>query len=279
MARAKLGPLKHIGVAGLIVCACLAGYLRKRPPLAASRASISIDGGYLEPTAMVGVSLSRDAEQTAPMDHRSGRPLFGMETEPVAGGLALKWRTAELEIDREEKVLADCRAQKPCPAPARELLDIVAEGSDQAGRARVGLINRAVQLAITPTTDEAQWGVKDHWSSPLETLQTHRGDCEDYAIVKYVALREAGMSDRDVKIAIVRNVFPDEYHAVAAARVNGEWLILDNRWLTLVRDTDMRRAIPQFVLDENGVNRLVKPDAGRSDGSRPISAVRRLRPV
>jgi hypothetical protein len=105
MARAKLGPLKHIGVAGLIVCACLAGYLRKRPPLAASRASISIDGGYLEPTAMVGVSLSRDAEQTAPMDHRSGRPLFGMETEPVAGGLALKWRTVELEIDREEKVL------------------------------------------------------------------------------------------------------------------------------------------------------------------------------
>jgi predicted transglutaminase-like cysteine proteinase len=279
MARAKLGRLKHFGVAGLIVCACLAGYLRKRPPLAASRASISIDGGYLEPTAMVGVSLSRDAEQTAPMDHRSGRPLFGMETEPVAGGLALKWRTVELEIDREEKVLADCRAQKPCPAPARELLDIVAEGSDQAGQARVDLINRAVQLAITPTTDEAQWGVKDHWSSPLETLQTHRGDCEDYAIVKYVALREAGMSDRDVKIAIVRNVFPDEYHAVAAARVNGEWLILDNRWLTLVRDTDVKRAIPQFVLDENGVNRLVKPDAARSDGSRPISAVRRLRPV
>ena len=87
------------------------------------------------------------------------------------------------------------------------------------------------------------------------------------------------MSDRDVKIAIVRNAFPDEYHAVAAARVNGEWLILDNRWLTLVRDTDMRRAIPQFVLDENGVNRLVKPDEARSDGSRSISAVRRLRPV
>jgi predicted transglutaminase-like cysteine proteinase len=249
------------------------------PPLTASRASISIDGGYLEPTAMVGVSLSRDAEQTAPMDHRAGRPLFGMETEPVAGGLASKWRTVELEIDREEKVLADCRAQKPCPAPARELLNIVAEGSGHAGRARVGLINRAVELAITPTTDEAQWGVEDHWSSPLETLQTHRGDCEDYAIVKYVALREAGLSDGDVKIAIVRNFFPDEYHAVAAARVNGEWLILDNRWLTLVRDTDMRRAIPQFVLDENGVNRLVKPDAPGSDASRPISAIRRLRPV
>jgi transglutaminase-like putative cysteine protease len=62
-------------------------------------------------------------------------------------------------------------------------------------------------------------GVEDHWSSPLETLQTHRGDCEDYAIVKYVALRQAGLPTADVKIVILRNQFPNEYHAVAAARV------------------------------------------------------------
>jgi hypothetical protein len=93
----------------------------------------------------------------------------------------------------------------------------------------------------------------------LETLQSHRGDCEDHAIVKYVALREAGMSGEDVKILIVRNLFPDEYHAVVAARVNGVWLILDNRRLTLVRDTDMIRATPQFLLDESGVRRFVLP--------------------
>jgi predicted transglutaminase-like cysteine proteinase len=199
--------------------------------------------------------------------------------EPVAAGLAWKWRAVELEIGREVKVLADRRAQKPCSHPARELLDIIAEGSRHSGRARVGLINRAVDIAITPTTDEAQWGIEDHWSSPLETLQTHRGDCEDYAIVKYVALREAGLSAEDVKIVIVRNIFPSEYHAVAAARVDGEWLILDNRWLTLVRDTDMRRAIPQFVLEESGVNRFIPANhdvSGRND-SRPVSALRFLR--
>jgi predicted transglutaminase-like cysteine proteinase len=99
--------------------------------------------------------------------------------------------------------------------------------------------------------------VEDHWSSPFETLQTHRGDCEDYAIVKYVALREAGLSNADVKIVILRNLLPNEYHAVAAARVNGEWLILDNRRLTLVRDTDMTRATPKFQLDEDGLHRFV----------------------
>jgi predicted transglutaminase-like cysteine proteinase len=123
--------------------------------------------------------------------------------------------------------------------------------------ARVGLINRAVDLAIAPASDEAQWGVADHWSPPFETLQTHRGDCEDYAIVKYVALLQAGLSHDDVKIVILRNLLPKEDHAVAAARVDGKWLILDNRRLALVRDTEMVGSIPKFVLDEHGALRFV----------------------
>src|SRR6266702_3841358 len=84
--------------------------------------------------------------------------------------------------------VARCREQEACPVVAQKMLDIVAEGAGRSGRACVGLINRAVDLAITPTSEEVQWGVADHWSPPFETLQTHHGDCEDYAIVKYVAL-------------------------------------------------------------------------------------------
>jgi predicted transglutaminase-like cysteine proteinase len=119
------------------------------------------------------------------------------------------------------------------------------------------LINRAVDLAIGPESDETQWGVQDHWSAPFETLQSNRGDCEDYAIVKYLALRAAGISQDDVKIVIQRNTFPDEDHATVAARVDGQWLILDNRTLTLVRDIDVVRAIPRFVLDQHGARRFV----------------------
>ena len=78
-----------------------------------------------------------------------------METEPIAGEVAAKWRAVEAGIDREQHVLAHCPAQETCPVVARELLDIIAEGAGRSGRARVGLINRAVDLAITPTSDEA----------------------------------------------------------------------------------------------------------------------------
>jgi predicted transglutaminase-like cysteine proteinase len=201
-----------------------------------------------------------------------------LETEPITGEVAAKWRAVKADIDREQEVLARCRAKEACPTAARNLLDIVAEGARRSGRARVGLINRAVDLAITPATDEAQWGVADHWSPPFETLQTHRGDCEDYAIVKYVALLQAGLSHDDVKIVILRDILPKEDHAVVAARVDGQWLILDNRRLALMRDTDMVRCIPRFLLDEDGTRRFVlpnratqRPSAGRS---RPVGLVR-----
>jgi hypothetical protein len=59
-----------------------------------------------------------------------------------------------------------------------------------------------------------------------------------------------------VKIVILKNFFPNEDHAVVATRVDGQWLILDNRTLTLVHDADVARAIPEFVLDHEGVKRF-----------------------
>jgi hypothetical protein len=145
---------------------------------------------------------------------------------------------------------------------------------DRAGRCDQHAV-RGVERGHASGILEAQWGVADHWSPPFETLQTHRGDCEDYAIVKYVALLQAGLSHDDVKIVILRNLLPKEDHAVVAARVDGQWLILDNRRLALVRDTKMVGSIPKFVLDEDGTRRFVPsnragqgPSAGRSSPAR-----------
>jgi predicted transglutaminase-like cysteine proteinase len=180
-----------------------------------------------------------------------------METEPVAPReLSKKWDRVLAAIAEDFAILAQCHANAPCPMAAQKLIEISATGAGRSARARVGLINRAADLAISPISDQLQWSVPDHWSDPLETLRSHRGDCEDYAIVKYAALLEAGIPKDDVKIVILKNTFPNEDHAAVAARVDGRWLILDNRTLTLVRDTDVTRAIPLFVLDHEGVKRF-----------------------
>jgi predicted transglutaminase-like cysteine proteinase len=158
------------------------------------------------------VSFIEDRTNTAALEPEPDEPvtpLFGMETEPLVGGTVLeKWSRTQVEIARELEALDRCRANDACPPDAQRLIDLSAEGAPRSGRAKVGLINRAVNLAIRPVSDEAQWGVPDHWSAPFETLRSGRGDCEDYAIVKYLALLEAGIPKDNVKIVILKNVLP-----------------------------------------------------------------------
>jgi len=186
---------------------------------------------------------------------------FGLDTAPVAfGGILTKWNGVEEQIRAGNGILTRCRtAARSCPKAARILLAIVAQGRAQTGLARIGVINRAVNMAIEPMTDMAQWGVVDRWSPPLETFTTGRGDCEDYAIAKYVALTAAGVPAQDVKLVVVRNTAANEDHAVVAVRNDGHWIILDNRWLMLFKDAEMPNAIPLFVLDDDGVRQFISP--------------------
>jgi predicted transglutaminase-like cysteine proteinase len=228
-------------------------------PLAYFAAPIRLVGEYVErgpfveneangATARYDASARNDEEATQ---------LFGMDTEPVViGELPGKWQHVKAVMAQDLAVVAQCHSNGPCPVAAQRLIDITAEGAKRSGRALVGLINRAANLAIRPTSDEMQWGVADHWSDPFETLLSNRGDCEDYAILKYAALLEAGIPKDDVKIVILKHFFPNENHAAVVARVDGQWLILDNRTLSLVRDIDVTRAIPEFVLDHEGVKRF-----------------------
>jgi predicted transglutaminase-like cysteine proteinase len=202
---------------------------------------------------------------SAPTDNLSDQ-LFGMNTEPVtAGALFDKWRDTRAGIAQDLAIVARCEANEPCPGAAQKLIGLSLEGAGRSERARIGLINRAVDLAISPVSDEGQWGVADRWSDPFETLQSDRGDCEDYAIVKYAALLEAGLSRDDVKIVVFRDRKSNEDHAVVAAHVDNQWLFLDNLTLTLVRDRDIMRATPEFVLGDDGARRFVWK--GRDRGS------------
>jgi predicted transglutaminase-like cysteine proteinase len=183
---------------------------------------------------------------------------FGLNVIRVQSGeLLAKWSGVVADIHAEGETLARCRdAAQMCPAAAQRFLAIIAEGRARAGRARIGVINRAINLAIQPTSDLAQWGVPDRWSAPLQTLTTGRGDCEDYAIAKYVALTAAGVSADDVKLVIMRNLAAGEDHAVVAARLDDKWMVLDNRRLTLLQDIEMPSVLPLFVLDNDGVKQF-----------------------
>jgi predicted transglutaminase-like cysteine proteinase len=204
------------------------------------------------------VELRRDVPATIGLN--PGSEPFGLQSRPITvGTIARQWSAVEAQIRADNALLTHCREGASCPQAAQRFLAIVDEGRSRNGLARIGVINRAINLAIVATPDMVQWHVADHWSAPLETFTTGRGDCEDYAIAKYVALRAAGFPAADVKLVVLRNAAKAEHHAVVAVRLEDGWIILDNRWLALVRDTQMWRATPLFVLDDSGVREFAVP--------------------
>lgn len=186
---------------------------------------------------------------------KSAEP-FGLPVSAVyAGGVREKWRDVERQLADEAVQLALCDGDRErCVSPAAlRFLAIVDDARAREGRARLGEINRAINLAIRPVSDLAQYGEIDVWSSPLVTFMHGAGDCEDYAIAKFAALRQAGISPDDLRIVVMRDTVRGEDHAVAAARLDGHWLTLDNRRMAMVEDADIRNYRPLFAIDQNGV--------------------------
>lgn len=168
--------------------------------------------------------------------------------------LSAKWRAVQRAMSDDEARLAACRAEPwMCADDELRLEAIAAAGRNRDGRARIGEINRAVNLAIRPVSDERRFGVADRWSGPLETVVAGEGDCEDYAILKLLALREAGIARDDLKLVIVHDRTTHSGHAVAAARLDGRWLLLDNRFLALVDiEQTHYRVLAQLGPDADG---------------------------
>jgi predicted transglutaminase-like cysteine proteinase len=206
-----------------------------------------------------GLKAERLAVPSSDPTAKSAEP-FGLSTIALgAGAVHDKWLGLQRRLDDDMVQLAVCEGDREgCVSPAAlRLLAIVDAGRQRDGRARLGEINRAINLAIRSTSDEAQYGETDFWASPLATFSRGAGDCEDYAIAKFAALRLAGIAADDLRILIMRDPVRGEDHAVAAARLDGRWLTLDNRRMAMIEDGEIRNYQPTFVMDRDGIGKYV----------------------
>jgi predicted transglutaminase-like cysteine proteinase len=176
----------------------------------------------------------------------------------TVGDISAKWSELQSRIRADEVAVATCRSsQVACSQAALRFLSIVDLGRQREGRVRLGWINRAVNMAIRSTSDWAQYGYADFWASPLQTLGSGAGDCEDYAIVKYAALRELGVLPGDLRLVIVQDEKRETGHAVVAVRHEQRWLILDNRTMAILDADEVRDYRPLFALDQQGTRAIV----------------------
>ena len=189
-----------------------------------------------------------------------GKEPFGLFAFRAPEGILWrKWRGVEADLAAESRVLARCRDEDDCPPAARRFRKIVEAVKARDGRARIAEANRDINASIRYVSDLAQHGEPDRWTAPLASLAAGRGDCEDYAIAKYVVLREAGFPVVDMQLVLVRDRLARQDHAVLSVRLDGRWLILDNRHTRLVEAADLPHFMPLFGIDYQGVKLFAAP--------------------
>ena len=154
-----------------------------------------------------------------------------------------QWTRILESMRADRPALAGCvRDAARCTDPALaewRRLAMASEGLDRWRKLR--LVNRFFN-AWRYRTDPANYGEADYWASPREFM-SRSGDCEDYAIAKFFALRSMGLGNEEMRIVTLEDTRRDIGHAVLAVYVDGDILILDN----LSDRVDTHRAYPHYV--------------------------------
>jgi predicted transglutaminase-like cysteine proteinase len=90
--------------------------------------------------------------------------------------------------------------------------------------------------------DHLHWGEQDYWATPGEFLATQKGDCEDFVIAKYFALRKLGVPDDRLYLTYVKALKQNVAHMVLSyfPTPTSIPLILDN-YDPLIQRADKRK--------------------------------------
>lgn len=83
---------------------------------------------------------------------------------------------------------------------------------------------------FTYKEDMDLWGQEDYWATPEEFIGSNSGDCEDFVVAKYFALRSLGVPDKQLYLTYVKAVREDRAHMVLSYFNSSKStpLILDN---------------------------------------------------
>ena len=146
----------------------------------------------------------------------------------------------KLEGSCEEKRFNACNYFK-----LKQFLDTIRTKDRMAQIVAVNnLINKAKYVS-----DDSNWSQKDYWNSPGEFMARF-GDCEDFAIAKFVALEMLGFPQESKRIVAVKDLNLKAGHAVLIVFVDGKAWVLDNQIPQVIEASKIRHYDPVFSINQ-----------------------------
>ncbi len=130
----------------------------------------------------------------------------------------------------------------------KKWLDQIDPLKDKDKATQIAEVNKVMNQAEY-ITDQVNWGISDYWESPGEFLSKF-GDCEDYAIAKYMALKYLGFPADKMRIVAVKDLNLKVGHAILAVYLDDSVVILDNQIKIVVDARKIRHYEPVYSINE-----------------------------
>ncbi len=133
--------------------------------------------------------------------------------------------------------------------------ELVGDNAQSEDLEKLKLINAYFNKEITFTSDSKHWHREDYWATPLESLGTEAGDCEDFVIAKYFSLIQAGVEEAKLRITYVKALKLNQAHMVLAyySSPRAVPLILDNLTPKILPATKRRDLSPVYSFNGLGM--------------------------
>lgn len=142
---------------------------------------------------------------------------------------------ANADIDRL-LMLASQRYGDSGAASVAAWRDVLSQTAGQPDAVKLRRVNDFFNRRTRFGDDSDIWGKPDYWATPLETLGRAQGDCEDFAIAKYVTLKLLGVAPEKLRLTYVKARIGGSQSTVVQAHMvlsyypapDDEPLVLDN---------------------------------------------------
>ena len=103
--------------------------------------------------------------------------------------------------------------------------------------------------------DIDHWKKEDYWATPLETIKTDGGDCEDFVIAKYFTLKYLQVPEERMRITYVKALSINKAHMVLSYFLTPESdpLVLDNLDREIKLSSQRKDLLPVYSFNAEGL--------------------------
>lgn len=155
---------------------------------------------------------------------------------------------------------------------------LIEKGKDWSDQRRLEMANDFVNQLVF-VDDIQHWKQQDYWATPLETIVSGGGDCEDFSIAKYFTLTGMGMDEDKLRLTYVKALRLNQAHMVVSYYSNPKAmpLVLDNLNTRILPANERDDLWPVYSFNGKGLWLNKKNhDADLLDNSERISLWQKL---